>query len=81
MLKKLFKYSLTNKIINLILNTQIITFMANTNTKQARNAGFASKKDQNSNGTKLFSGSCCDTCWDNPNSKKTRRKQYQRKAD
>jgi hypothetical protein len=25
---------LTNKIINLILNTQIITFMANKNTKQ-----------------------------------------------
>jgi hypothetical protein len=55
--------------------------MANKNTKQARNAGFASKKDQNNNGTKLFSGSCCDTSWDNPNSKKTRRKQYQRKAD
>jgi len=55
--------------------------MANRNTKQAHRAGFASKKDQNNNGTKLFKGSCCDTSWDNPNSKKTRRKQYQRKAD
>ncbi len=54
--------------------------MANKNTRQARAAGFSSKKDENNNGNKIFKGSTCDTAWDNPNSKKTSRKQYQRKA-
>lgn len=69
------------KLLDIFLKQYNITRMANRNTKQAHRAGFASKKDQNNNGTKLFKGSCCDTSWDNPNSKKTRRKQYQRKAD
>ena len=46
----------------------------NKNTRQARAAGYASKKDQNNGGTKVFAGSNCDTSWDNPNSKKRRRK-------
>ena len=66
---------------NNFLKANKIQNKMNKNTRQSRKAGFASKKDQNNNGTKLFSGSCCDTSWDNPNSKKTRRKQYQRKAD
>ena len=69
------------KLLDIFLKQYNITRMANRNTKQAHRAGFASKKDQNNNGTKLFKGSCCDTSWDNPNSKKTRRKLYQRKAD
>jgi hypothetical protein len=48
----------------------------NKNTRQARRAGYASKKDQNNGGTKVFAGSNCDTCWDSPNSKKRRRKTY-----
>ncbi len=48
----------------------------NKNTRQARRAGYASKKDQNNSGTKVYAGSNCDTCWDNPNSKKRRRKTY-----
>ncbi len=55
--------------------------MANKNTRQAKKAGFCSKKDQNNNGAKIFTGTSCDTSWDNPNSKKTRRKQYQQKAN
>ena len=55
--------------------------MANKNTRQARHAGFASKKDQNNNGTRIFEGSNCDTSWDNPNSKHRKRKQYGRKVD
>lgn len=55
--------------------------MANKNTKQARKAGFASKKDQINNGTRIFEGSNCDTSWDNPNSKHRKRKQYGRKPE
>jgi len=55
--------------------------MANKNTKQARRAGFASKKDQSNNGTRIFAGSNCDTSWDNPNSKHRKRKQPARKAN
>ena len=50
--------------------------MANKNTKYARANGFASLKDQQSNGTKVFSGGRCDTRWDNKNSKKRSRKIY-----
>jgi hypothetical protein len=53
----------------------------NKNTRQAKAAGFASKKDQNNNGTRIFAGSACDTRWDNPNSKHRKRKQYGRKAE
>jgi hypothetical protein len=55
--------------------------MANKNTKQARRAGFASKKDQSNNGTRIFAGSNCDTSWDNPASKHRKRKQPARKAN
>ena len=55
--------------------------MANKNTRQARAAGFCSKKDQNNNGAKIFAGSVCDTRWDNPNSKRNSRKQYRAKGD
>jgi len=48
----------------------------NKNSKQARKAGFASKKDQNNNGTKIFKGSCCDTSWNAPASKHRSRKVY-----
>jgi hypothetical protein len=50
----------------------------NKNTRQSRNAGFASKKDQNNNGTKVFKGSCCDTAWDAPASKHRSRKVYKK---
>lgn len=53
--------------------------MANSNTKQARKLGFASMKDLNNNGTKVFSGSCCDTAWDNKNSKRNSRKNYSKR--
>lgn len=52
--------------------------MANRNTKSARRAGFASKKDQNNNGTCIFKGKACDTGWDAPESKHKKRKGYQR---
>jgi hypothetical protein len=55
--------------------------MANKNTKQANKAGFASKKDQNNNGAKIFQGTCCDTSWNNPNSNHKSRKQYKKNAD
>ena len=54
--------------------------MANKNTKHARSKGFCSMDDMNSNGNKIFKGSTCDTAWDNPNSKRTSRKQYKPKA-
>ncbi len=69
---------MTKKTINSKLTPQTITFMANKNTRQARNAGFASKKDQNNNGTKVFKGSCCDTGWDAPASKHRSRKVYKK---
>ena len=52
--------------------------MANRKTTQARKAGFCSMKDMLSNGNKIFQGSCCDTSWDNKNSKKTSRKVYKK---
>jgi hypothetical protein len=52
--------------------------MANKNTRQSKKAGFASKKDQNNNGTKVFKGSCCDTGWDAPASKHRSRKVYKK---
>jgi hypothetical protein len=52
--------------------------MANKNSKQAKKAGFASKKDQNNNGTRIFEGKTCDTSWDAPESKHKKRKVYQR---
>ena len=69
---------MTKKAINPTLTPRTITFMANKNTRQARNAGFASKKDQNNNGTKVFKGSCCDTAWDAPASKHRSRKVYKK---
>jgi hypothetical protein len=50
--------------------------MANKNTKMARKAGFASLKDMQSSGTKVFKGSICDTAWDNSNCKRNYRKTY-----
>lgn len=50
----------------------------NKNTRQAKAAGFASKKDQNNNGTHIFKGKACDTGWDAPESKHKKRKGYQR---
>jgi len=52
--------------------------MANRNTKSARKAGFASKKDQNNNGTRIFEGKACDTRWDASESKHRSRKGNQR---
>jgi hypothetical protein len=52
--------------------------MSNKNTKSANRAGFASKKDQNNNGTKVFKGSCCDTGWDAAASKHRSRKIYKK---
>ncbi len=52
--------------------------MANKNTKSSRAAGFASKKDQNNNGTRIFEGKACDTRWDAPESKHKKRKVYQK---
>lgn len=54
--------------------------MANKNTKKAKKAGFCSMKDMNSNGNKIFKGSCCDTSWDNPKSNRRGRKIYKRAA-
>jgi hypothetical protein len=52
--------------------------MANKNTKQARAKGYPSKLDMDNNGDKVFSGSCCDTAWNNKNSNKRARKVYKR---
>jgi hypothetical protein len=52
--------------------------MANKNTRQARKAGFASKDDQNNNGTRIFKGKACDTDWDAPESRHRKRKDYRR---
>lgn len=51
----------------------------NKNTKIARKHGYASMKDMQTNGTKTFKGSCCDTSWDNNNSKKKSRKNYSKR--
>lgn len=50
----------------------------NKKTKAARKAGFASQDDMIRNGTKVFRGTCCDTAWDNPNSKKKSKKIYRK---
>lgn len=50
----------------------------NKNTARARKEGFCSMDDMNRNGNKTFKGSCCDTSWDNKNSKKTSRKTYKK---
>lgn len=52
--------------------------MANKNTIQARKAGYCSMDDMNRDGNKIFKGSCCDTAWDNKNSKKKIRKVYKK---
>lgn len=54
--------------------------MANKKTKRARKAGFCSQKDQNNNGNKIFTGSCCDTSWDAKASKHRSRKIYRKQA-
>lgn len=52
----------------------------NKKTRFARRNGFASMKDMRENGTKIFSGSCCDTSWDNENSKHRFKKNYSKNA-
>jgi hypothetical protein len=53
--------------------------MANSNTKQARKHGYPSLKDMQTNGNKVFKGECCDTGWDNKNSKHNQRKNYSKR--
>jgi hypothetical protein len=55
--------------------------MANKNSKYARSKGFCSMDDMNSNGNKIFSGSICDTAWDNKNSKRKSRKIYKKQEN
>lgn len=54
--------------------------MANKNTKRSRKNGFCSQHDEQTNGNKIFKGSCCDTAWDAKASKKRSRKIYRKQA-
>ena len=53
----------------------------NRKTAQARKKGFCSSKDMETNGHRVFTGSKCDTRWDNPNSHKNSPKRYKKKSD